>query len=238
MENIMSIPKLITPKYKLKLPSSGKQITYRPMLVKEEKILHMGMEAQESDAMLESVMSVLENCIETKDVDLSSLPSFDIEYLMITIRSRSIGEVVTPYKECEACSTEIPIECDISDIKVEKRKDHTNKIQLTDDIGIIMRYPSINDMSTTESKDEVEIGINLTIKCIDQIYDKENVYKASDSTREELEEFISSLTSLQFQEIIKFFTTMPYLKIDIEAKCAKCGHINEIKVRGLENFFG
>ena len=236
----MAIQKLITPKYKLKLPSTGKQITYRPMLVKEEKILHMGMEAQESGSMLESLMTVLDNCIETKDIDIGSLPSFDVEYLMIIIRSKSIGEVVAPYKTCEACDTEIPVECDIADIKVERNKNHANKIQLTDDIGIIMKYPSIADMSEMgkDDKDEVDIGISLATNCIEQIYDKDSVYDANKISSEEMDEFISSLTSMQFQEIIKFFTTMPYLKIDIEAKCPTCGHINEIKVRGLENFFG
>ena len=235
----MSIPKLITPKYKLKLPSTGKTITYRPMLVKEEKILHMGIEAQDSASMTESLMTVLKNCIETEGLDLDNLPAFDIEYIMITLRSRSIGEVITPHRVCEECDAQIPVECDIDDIKVETPKGHDSKIQLNDDIGVIMRYPSISDMDVTEGvSDEVSVGIGLAMKCIDQIYTKDTVYKTSESSKEEMEEFVNSLTSLQFQEIVKFFSTMPYLKLDIEAKCLKCGHQNDIRVRGLENFFG
>jgi len=235
----MSIPKLITPKYKLKLPSTGQTITYRPMLVKEEKILHMGIEAQDSASMIESLMTVLNNCIETEGLDLNNLPAFDIEYVMITLRSRSIGEVITPQRACEKCDAHIPIECDIDDIKVETPEGHNNKIQLTDDIGVIMRYPSISDMDVAEdTSDEVSVGIGLAVKCIDQIYTKDSVYKASESSKEEIEEFVNSLTSSQFQEVVKFFSTMPYLKLDIEAKCLKCGHKNDVRVRGLENFFG
>jgi len=238
----MHIPKLITPKYTTKLHSTGQDVVYRPMLVKEEKILHMATEAQDSDSMIKSLLEVVESCIETKDVVLSELPSFDVEHLMLLIRSRSIGEVVNPYKTCDSCDTELPLEGNIDDIEVITPPDHTNKIQINDDVGIIMKYPSLSDMDLESDKEgkinEVEVGMELALKCIDQIYDKETVYKSRDFSREELESFVDSLTTSQFQEVIKFFATMPYVRLDIEGICPSCGHKNEIVIRGLENFFG
>lgn len=238
----MPIPKLATPKYSTKLHSTGQEVTYRPMLVKEEKVLHMATEAQDSQSMVKSLMEVVGQCIETEGIDIYSLPSFDVEHLMMLIRSRSIGEVLTPYKECDKCGAEMPLEGNIDDIKVITPPDHSKEVKVTDKIGIIFRYPSISDMDLDSVKsgnvNEVEVGMELCMKCIDQIYDEDGVYSAKDYSREDLEEFVNSLTASQFQEVIKFFSTMPYITLDVEGICPKCGHKNEIVVRGLENFFG
>jgi hypothetical protein len=238
----MPIPKLATPKYTTRLHSTGQEIVYRPMLVKEEKILHMATEAQDQGSMVKSLLGIIGSCIETEGIVLSELPSFDVEHLMLLIRSRSVGEVVNPNKKCDSCNAEMSLEGNIDDIEVVTPPDHTNRLQITDDVGIVMKYPSLSDMDLESGKgenlNEMEIGMELTLKCIDQIYDKDNVYNSKDFPKDELEDFVNSLTSSQFQEIIKFFTTSPYIRLDIEGMCPSCGHKNEIRIRGLENFFG
>ena len=237
----MPLPKITVPKYGLTLPSNGEKVKYRPFLVKEEKVLHMAMEAGDNESQIEAMINVLTDCLEGKDEEyVREMPVFDVEYCFLQIRSKSIGEITKPSVVCKACEEKVEVEIDLSKIRAKKNANHNNKIELSEGVGVIMKYPSVTDVGTnvSDSEDPSSLAINILIDCIDMIYDSKDTYKASEYSREELLEFVDGLTKENFDKITEFFETMPKITKKVAYHCPKCGCEDNIEVEGIENFFG
>ena len=237
----MPLPKISTPTYELEIPSTKKKIRYRPFLVKEEKILIIAMESQSDTEIANAVKDVLSTCILTKDVKVDTLSTFDIEYLFLNIRGKSVGEDVEVLVTCpDDNKTKVPVRINLDDIKIITHNDHKRDIKLDDSLLMRMRYPSINEFiksnfSTSEVKSEDTF--DLIISCIEQIYNDEESWSTSDCTKEEMNDFLDQLNSNQFKEIEKFFETMPKLSHTIKVKNPKTNVENSIKMEGLSAFF-
>jgi len=237
----MALPKLTTPTYELEVPSTDEKIKYRPFLVKEEKILLMAMESGKNEDIIRAVKDIVAECTFGK-IDLGTLPMFDVEYIFLNIRAKSIGEVSKLSLLCpDDKKTYAPIEIDLSDVKVQVGDDHTNKIELTDEMGMIMTYPTIDTFA--ESGIQTITASNMLDMiggCVLQIYEKkgEKVYEAKDQTKKELTEFIEQLNTKQFQKVQKFFDTMPRLKHTIKVKNPKTKKESKVTLSGLNDFFG
>ena len=236
----MALPKLDVPIYELVVPSTDEKIKYRPFLVKEEKILLIAMESGDTNEMLRGVKSIVEECTFNK-LKLGDSPMFDVEYMFLNIRAKSVGEVSKLRVLCQDDNkTYADVEIDLNEVQVTVGDDHTNKIELTDEMGVIMKYPSIDSFSNNEIADvSTENMLEIIVACIDHIYDKkgEEVYAAKDSTQKELIEFIEQLNTQQFQSIQKFFDTMPSLKHEITVKNPKTKVESIVTLTGLNDFF-
>ena len=236
----MALPQINIPTYELVVPSTDEKIKYRPFLVKEEKVLLIAMESGDTNAMLRGVKNIVEECTFNK-LKLGDSPMFDVEYMFLNIRAKSVGEVSKLRVLCQDDNkTYADVEVDLNEVQVTVDDDHTNKIELTDDMGVIMKYPSINSFSKNEIADvSTENMLEIIVACIDHIYDKkgEEVFAAKDSTKKELMEFIEQLNTQQFQEIQKFFDTMPSLKHDITVKNPKTKVESIVTLTGLNDFF-
>jgi hypothetical protein len=230
----MSLPILNTPTYELNLPSTGQKVTYRPFLVKEHKILLSMTGADDAEAG-RIVRELVDVCTFNK-LNVSKLPHFDVEYIFLNLRAKSIGENVEVVVNCD-CGNKIETSFNIEDLKVEKLPDHTNKIMLTDTIGIEMSYPLFDDVINVFSNDKADEVFNLVISCIQAIYDQENYYSTEDYSKEEIEEFLNTLTKQQFDKIESFFTNSPKVVQIVETDCDKCGSHNVSRLEGLANFF-
>ena len=238
----MPLPTIATPTYELELPSTGKKISYRPFLVKEEKLLVLALESEDVREISNAIKAVLKNCILTKGVKVETLPTFDIEYLFLNIRGKSVGEevevnIIAP----DDGETTIPITIAIDEIKVVKSKEHTNKIKLDDSLMMELKYPSLDqfiknnfDFGTDVSIDQ---SFDLIASCIDKIYSEEEVWTASDVTKKELVDFLEQMNSIQFKEVEKFFTTMPKLSHEITVKNPKTEVESTVVLEGLSSFF-
>ena len=242
----MSLPKLNVPVYEAILPSTESVIKYRPFLVKEEKILMTAMEAGDNVAMQTAVRQIIKNCVQEK-IDIESLPTFDIEYLFLRLRAKSVGEEVTiglqpwgcPQNDGKLCKFTTEVSVNLEEVKVEKTENHTNKIMLTDSIGIMMSYPSLEVLNQfKETATESEIGMKLMKDAISMIFTEEETHERDSFTEEELDDFIDSLTSDQFVKLREFFDTMPSLKHTAKYTCKTCGEEKETTIQGLESFFG
>ena len=229
----MTLPTLTVPKYRIKVPSSGEMISYRPFLVKEEKILLIALEGQEYNAISNAMKHIVDECTYNK-LDIDNIPSFDVSYLFINIRAKSVGETSEPLIKCSKCDFQNTVEVDLTKLKVKFDKKHTNKISLGNDIGIVMKYPTLKSDDKNET---VELGINMISECVELIYNGDTIHKANEYTTEELATFIEGLTHKQFELILHFFDTMPKLSCDIKFKCSNCEHDNKIKLEGLGDFF-
>lgn len=239
----MPLPKIAVPKYSLTLPSDGTKVKFRPFLVREEKVLHMAMEAGDSESQIDAMINVLSECLEGKDEEyVKEMPVFDVEYCFLQIRSKSIGEIAKPSVVCKACEEKISIDVDLSKIRAKKNSSHTNKIELSDGVGVIMKYPSIygigNNVMDESMEDPSSLALNILADCIDIIYDKDNTYSSSDYSRGELMDFVEGLTKENFDKISDFFETMPKISKKVKYKCPKCGAEDHVEVEGIENFFG
>ena len=236
----MALPKLSVPTYELVVPSTDEKVKYRPFLVKEEKILLIAMESGKSEDMLQSVKDIVDECTFNK-LKLGSMPMFDVEYIFLQIRAKSVGEVSKLKVLCQDdMKTYANVSVDLNDIEVQVDDDHTNKIVLSDEMGVIMKYPTID--SFTENKiDDINASnmLDVIAVCIAQIYDKkgEEVYDSKDSTRKELIEFVEQLNTKQFADIQKFFDTMPSLRHTITVKNPKTKKESEVTLTGLNDFF-
>jgi len=236
----MALPKLTTPTYELEVPSTDEKIKYRPFLVKEEKILLMAMESGENKDIVQAVKDIVSECTFGK-LNLGTMPMFDVEYIFLQIRSKSVGEVSKLNLLCpDDKKTYAQTEINLSEVKVQVDDNHTNKIELTEDMGIIMTYPTID--SFTESGIQTITATNMLEvigNCVLQIYEEkgEKVYEAKDQTKKELTEFIESMNTQQFKEIQSFFDTMPKLKHTITVKNPKTKKESEITLQGLNDFF-
>jgi len=236
----MALPKLNVPTYELVVPSTDEKVKYRPFLVKEEKILLIAMESGKSEDMLQSVKDIVDECTFNK-LKLGTMPMFDVEYIFLQIRAKSVGEVSKLKVLCQDdMKTYANVSIDLNDIEVQVDDDHTNKIVLSDEMGVIMKYPTID--SFTENKiDDINASnmLDVIAVCIAQIYDKkgEEVYDSKDSTRKELIEFVEQLNTKQFADIQKFFDTMPSLRHTITVKNPKTKKESEVTLTGLNDFF-
>ena len=241
----MPLPTVATPTYELKLPSSNKKIKYRPFLVKEEKILIIALESKSQTEITNAVKDVLKQCILTKDVNVDSLPTFDIEYIFLNIRAKSIGEAIKVRVKCpDDPKTEIPVTIYVDEIKVVKSKEHKTDIVLDNNMTLRMKYPSINQFIETnfDTDEDPKESVNKTFKiiseCIDQIYTQEDAWDAKDYTSKERVEFVEQLNSKQYKEVEKFFSTMPKLSHKIEITNPKTKKKSTVVLEGLADFFG
>ena len=241
----MPLPTVATPTYELKLPSSNKKIKYRPFLVKEEKVLIIALESKSQFEITNAVKDVLKQCILTKGIDVDELPTFDIEYIFLNIRAKSIGEAIKVRVTCpDDGETEIPVTVYVDEIKVVKSKDHKTDIVLDDKMTLRMKYPSINQFIETnfdvneDPKDNVNKTFKIISECIDTIYTQEDAWDAKDYTSKERVEFIEQLNSKQYKEVEKFFATMPKLSHKIEVTNPNTKKKNSVVLEGLADFFG
>lgn len=237
----MALPKIDTPIYELTIPSTKKKISYRPFLVKEQKLLLMAMEDADGNSQAAVIQQVIRNCV-LDDIDPRELPLYDIEYIFLQLRAKSIGEEVELTYTCPEDKNKIKFKVDLSKVKVNFDKKHTNKIKLTKDVGLTLKEPTIDMLEDFDKLDTENINIDdlisIIISCIDTIYDKETVYDPKDNTKEELEEFISDLSQSQFEEFQMFFETLPKAYKDVKITCDKCDTTIDHRIEGMANFFG
>ena len=239
----MPLPKIATPTYSMVLPSLEKEIQYRPFLVKEEKLLVLALESEDTKQITQAIKAVLKSCVQTKGIKVESLPTFDIEYLFLSIRGKSVGESIDVNIICpDDEKTSVKVEIDLDDIKVQKTEGHTNKIQLDKNLMMELKYPSLDEFikNNFDFKDEnaMEQSFQLIASCIDKIYNEEEVWAASDCTKKEITEFLESMNSSQFKKIEEFFTTMPKLSHAIKVKNPNTKVESEVVLEGLASFFG
>jgi len=238
----MPLPKINTPTYELILPSNNKKIKYRPFLVREEKILIMALESENNEEITNAIIQILSDCISTKGVDVSKLSTFDIEYLFLNVRAKSVGETVEVNVTCpDDNKTSVQMEINIDSIKVQKTKGHKNIIKLDNQYSMKLKYPSIVEFIDNNFESDKESDVNKSLSmitsCIDMIYDNEESWDASDSTQQELEEFIEQLNSKQFKSVEKFFETMPKLSHKVKVTNPATGVESEVVLEGLASFF-
>ena len=237
----MPLHKINTPTYELTLPSNGKKIKYRPFLVREEKILIMALETENQKQITDAVVEILDACIMTRGIKVQNLATFDIEYIFLNVRSKSVGETINVNIICpddEKTSVEVPI--DLESIKVKKDKSHTNIVKIDDNLSLKLKYPSMEQFieNNFESTDEtIKNTMKLITSSIDMIFSEEESWNASESTPKELEEFIEQLNSKQFQTIEKFFDTMPKLSHRVKVTNPKTNVESTVILEGLEAFF-
>jgi len=236
----MALPKLTTPTYELEVPSTDEKIKYRPFLVREEKILLIALESGESKDIITAIKDIVTECTYGK-IDLGKMPMFDVEYVFLQIRSKSVGEVSTLKLLCpDDKETYVNVDIDLSEIMVQVDEEHNPKIELTDEMGMIMTYPSIDTLNATGiASINASNMLDVIGTCILQIYDKkgEEVFETKDQTKKEISEFVGSLNTKQFVDVQKFFDTMPKLKHTVEIDNPKTGVKSEIVLQGLNDFF-
>ena len=238
----MPLPKVSTPTYELALPSSGKKIKYRPFLVREEKILIMALESEDSKQITNSVIDILNACILTKGIDITKLATFDIEYLFLNVRSKSVGETIDVLITCpDDNTTKVETKIDIDTIKIKKDRKHKDIIKIDDNISIKFKYPSMdsfieNNFESNE-KSEVRNTLDMITSCMDVIFNEEESWNAAESTKKELEDFIDQLNTKQFKQIEDFFSTMPKLTHSIKVKNPNTGVESSVILEGLAAFF-
>ena len=236
----MALPKVTAPTYELELPSSGKKVKYRPFLVKEEKILLIAMDSKDDKQITQAVIDTLSACIITRGVKPTSLPSFDLEYIFLKIRAASVGEVVTLNVTClDDNKTQVSHDLNLSDVEVFKPEGHDPKVMITDKVGVIMKYPSIEHFINTGLADKGDAidGLDFIVSCVDQIFDGEEVTEAKECTKKELANFVESMTQEQFDKLSKFFETMPKLQHTFKVKNPKTKKESEYTISGLQSFF-
>ena len=238
----MPLPKIATPTYELELPSTGQTINYRPFLVKEEKVLVIALESEDNKQITSAIKAVLKNCIITKGIKVESLPTFDIEFLFLNIRGKSVGEelevnVICPDDE----KTQVPVTIDLDDIKVQKNENHNNKIKIDDNVMMEMKYPSLDQFIKNnfdlDDKNAMEQSFDLIATSIDKIYTADEVWASADCTKKEMKEFLEGMNSQQFKDIESFFETMPKLSHTITVTNPKTKVKSDVVLEGLASFF-
>lgn len=240
----MALPVIATPKFELTLPSTGKKYKYRPFLVKEEKVLLIALEGENPKEILTAVKDIVSACVEK--INIEDLTIFDLEYLFLKLREKSISDIITMNVKHESqtnikgeyCENVQEVKVNLKDINVVFNEKNEKKIQLTDSVGLVLKYPNVDLMEEfTDSEGENEVGFAILEKCIDYIYDKETVYPASEYTSEDLNKFIESLSHSHMEKIEEFFSTLPKLEHKVTWKCSKCGEEETIVLNGLGDFF-
>ena len=238
----MPLPKIATPTYELELPSTGKTVEYRPFLVKEEKLLVIALESEDNKQITTAIKAVLKACVLTKGIKVENLPTFDIEYLFLNIRGKSVGEeldvnIVCPDDE----KTEVAVKIYLDDIEIQRDENHSNQIKLDDTLMMEMKYPSLDEFIKSNfdfnDKNQMDQSFQLIASCIDKVYSAEEAWATADCTKKEVNEFLESMNSNQFKEIETFFTTMPKLSHTINVKNPKTKVESEVVLEGLASFF-
>lgn len=236
----MALPKVNVAKYEMVIPSTGQAVKYRPYLVAEEKILMIAMESGDQKQILSAISDVIEACVEG-DIKASNLAMFDIETIFLNLRSKSVGESVDINIECqqEGCNETIQQHINVEDIKLPEVDESRRIVQLTPDIGITLKYPAFEDVTSLDPEDmeNIEGLMKLVKNCLDTIFTEDEVYEASSHSDKELDEFLGNLSSDQFLKINEFFTSMPSLVYNLKFDCGKCNCANEIELRGIQSFF-
>ena len=238
----MPLPTISTPSYELELPSTKKKINYRPFLVKEEKLLVLALESEDTKQITAAIKAVIKACVLTKGIKVEKLPTFDIEYLFLNIRGKSVGEEVEVNIICpDDETTSVPVTIMIDEIKVKENEDHTNKIKVDDDLMMEMKYPSLEEFvnSNFDFKEEssVERSFELIGSCIGKIYNEDEVWSTADCTKKEVGQFLEQMNSAQFKEIEKFFDTMPKLTHELHVTNPKTKKKSTVVLEGLSSFF-
>lgn len=236
----MALPKLDTPRYEMVVPSTGKKVVYRPYLVKEEKILMLAMESNDQKQMIRALKDVIRSCTEDA-IDTESLALFDIEYIILKLRGKSVGETTEVGLACKSCETKNDVPVNLEAVKVDVPPKSKRKIKLTNNVGITMKYPSVNTITDTGISEEnvsVDKVFDIIISCIESIYSNDEIFDASEQTNEELRDFLESLNTDQFSKVKKFIEEIPTASLDVDFVCGKCSEHNHYEVRGLANFFG
>ena len=242
----MPLPKIAAPTYELTLPSTGKKIKYRPFLVKEEKVLILALETQDVKQITIAMKQVLSECIQTRGVKVEELPSFDIEYVFLNVRSKSVGEAIELIVTCQDDGeTEVPVKIYVDEVNVQVDDNHTTEIKLDDSIVLKMKYPSLDqfiknnfDFNSEESLSTIEQSFDIIADCIDTVYTEEDAWSAKDCTKKELIEFIEGMNSSQFKLVEQFFETMPKLSHSFIVKNPNTKKDNTVTLEGLTSFFG
>ena len=238
----MPLPKIATPTYQLELPSTGQSIQYRPFLVKEEKVLVIALESEDTKQITNAIKNVIKNCIITKGIKVETLPTFDIEYLFLNIRGKSVGEelevnIICPDDE----ETQVTVNINLEDIEVQKLEDHTNQIKIDSSLMMEMKYPSLDQFIKNNfdfnDKSAMDQSFDLISSCIDKVYSEDEVWAAADCTKKEMTEFLESMNSGQFKSIEKFFETMPKLSHKIKVMNPNTKVESEVVLEGLASFF-
>jgi hypothetical protein len=240
----MPLPKIVTPSYHLVLPSTKQEIKYRPFLVKEEKVLVLALESQDNKQISTAIKTVLNNCIQTKGIKIESLPTFDIEYLFLNIRGKSVGEEVEVSIVCpDDEETVVPVRISLDEIQVKESEDHNKDIKLDNHLVMRLKYPSLeqfikNNFDFTGNNASIDQSFDLIASCIDVIFNEEESWASEDVTKKELIEFLEQLNSSQFKQIEKFFETMPKLSHKLEVTNPKTKVKSTVVLEGLASFFG
>ena len=238
----MPLPKIATPTYELELPSTGKCIQYRPFLVKEEKLLFLALESEYTKQITTAIKTVIKSCIKTRGVKVENLPTFDIEYLFLNIRGKSVGEDIDVNIICpDDGKTQVKVNINLDDIQCLKTEDHTTKIKLDDNIMMEMKYPSLDQFIKAnfdmKGDNQMEQSFDLIASCIDKLYSEEEVWASEDCTKKEMNEFLEQLNSSQFKEVEKFFETMPKLSHTIKVTNPETQVESDVVLEGLASFF-
>ena len=238
----MPLPKIATPTYQLELPSTGKTVTYRPFLVKEEKVLVIALESEDNKQITNAIKAVLKSCVLTKGIKVEHLPTFDIEFLFLNIRGKSVGEELEVNVYCpDDETTQVPVTIYLDDIEVQRDEEHTNKIKLDDSIMMEMKYPSLDQFIKNNfdfnEKNAMDQSFDLISTCIDKVYTEDEVWSTADCTKKEVKEFLESMNSSQFQSIEQFFSTMPKLSHTIKVTNPKTKVESDVVLEGLASFF-
>lgn len=243
------LPKIDVPIHNLTLPISKKNIKFRPFLVKEEKILLMAMESGEEESVMNSIKQIVNNCC-IDEVNIDELPVTDLEFIFLNLRARSVGEVVELQYKCnnkiksesgeeKDCGGLVKFDLNLLEIKPEINPENNQRIELTEKMGIVMKYPNLKSIeSSNNSENNTERIMKVLVDCVDYIYDAETIFHRKDISDKELNEFLDGLNRKQFEKIQKFFETLPRLKTNLDFKCVKCGYEENILLEGIQNFFG
>ena len=241
----MPLPKIATPSYELELPSTGKTIQYRPFLVKEEKLLVIALESEDIKQITNAIKAVIRACVLTKGIKVETLPTFDIEYLFLNIRGKSVGEDIAVNITCpDDEKTQVSVNINLDDIKVKKPEGHSKQVKLDDNLMMELKYPSLNEFIKNNfdpndlSKNPMEQSFDLVGSCIDKIYNEDEVWAAADCSKKEITEFLDSMNSSQFKEIENFFESMPKLSHTVKITNPNTKVESDIVLEGLASFFG
>lgn len=243
----MALPKLDVPIFTIDLPLTKTKLRYRPFLVKEEKLLLIAVESDDEKTIMDTIKQIINNCC-LDDVDTETLPITDLEYFFLHLRARSIGEIVDLQYKCNnkvkddageevECGNNVKLKVNVLEIEPTFNDKHTNKIELTDKLGIVMKYPNFATIDKVKFNNDVEQILGIIMNCVDYIYDEESIYYRKDISDEELTEFIENLTQKQFAKVQEFFETVPSIKKQLDFKCNKCGYQEKILIEGIQNFF-
>ena len=232
----MALPKINNVLYDLELPSSGEMVEYRPFLVKEEKILLMALEGKDEKEMVKAIKQIITQCVATEKFNINKLAMVDLEYLFLNIRGKAVGDVSTISLE-HKCGEVISLDIDLSKVEIVNNKNISDLVNLTDDIMIRLKPPSLDSVIGAANKSQIELVMEIVRECLVEIIQGKDVFSAQDHTKEELDEFLNSLNSGQFQKIQTYYESLPKMKQDIEYTCPKCGETKKETLEGLASFF-